>query len=234
MTAAHAHRAPSQLAIAHAKQRFVFHAVHMVMDGTFEAEWEEGEPRESKLVFIGKNLDGTQLDAAFNACLDSPEVRAKRLAALRFGVGDAVECNLGHGEWVSGVVVNRMYRDDAVPPGELAPYQVRLDLSGELIFAPQDDDEVVRAPRRRSPRLRELASGADVAESDLCHSDDDAHTHEHSHGYDHGHDHGGAHDEDTCDDPTHDHHHSQHGQPPSHDHDHTQAKGQAHKRMRRH
>jgi G3E family GTPase len=229
-----ARRSPRQLAIAHAKQRFVFHAVHMVMDGTFDAEWEEGEPRESKLVFIGKNLDAAELDANFDACLDSPELRASRLASLRFGVGDTVECNLGDEGWESGVVVKTMHRDDAVPPGQVAPYQVRLRLSGELIFAPCDDDEVVRAPRRRSTRLRDLGSGVGIAEAEHGHSH--GHSHDHSHDHSHGHGHGHEHDEDECTDPSHDHHHSKHEEQPTHDHDHAQpdAKHKAAKRSRRH
>ena len=37
----------------------------------------EGEARESKLVFIGKNLDPKALNAGFNSCLDTPELRAE-------------------------------------------------------------------------------------------------------------------------------------------------------------
>ena len=113
------------LAIAHSNRRFVFHAVHMSMDGTFEAPWADGEARESKLVFIGKNLDGKELNESFNGCLDTPELRAERLAALRFAVGAAVECNTGGGEWVAGEVIGHMYRDEGMPPGMIAPYQVR-------------------------------------------------------------------------------------------------------------
>ena len=60
------YRMKGVLAIAHAKERFVFHAVHMLMDGTFEAEWADDEPRESKLVFIGKDLDPAKLTDGFN------------------------------------------------------------------------------------------------------------------------------------------------------------------------
>ena len=68
------------LAIAHAKQRFVFHAVHMLMDGTFEAPWADGERRESKLVFIGKNLDPKALNASeLAAVFGSPYMFARKL-----------------------------------------------------------------------------------------------------------------------------------------------------------
>jgi len=36
-----------------------------------------------------------------------------------------------------------MYRDDGMPPGMVAPYQVKLD-SGDLIYAPEDSDELIR------------------------------------------------------------------------------------------
>ena len=129
------------LAIAHSDRRFVFHAVHMNMDGTFEAAWAEGEPRESKLVFIGKNLDDG-LKTAFQACLYTPETRDKKLKSLRFSVGDKVKCNTG-GKWSTGTVVNLMYREDGMPPGMIAPYQVKLD-NGDYIYAPADVDEVVK------------------------------------------------------------------------------------------
>ena len=38
-----------------------------------DSPWEEGEPRQSKLVFIGKNLDKEKLIAGFDACRDIPE-----------------------------------------------------------------------------------------------------------------------------------------------------------------
>jgi hypothetical protein len=36
-----------------------------------------------------------------------------------------------------------MYRDEYMPPGMVAPYQVKLD-NGGLIYAPQDSDELIR------------------------------------------------------------------------------------------
>ena len=115
----------------------------MIFNGNFEdEEWAEGEPRVSKLVFIGKNLDHAELQREFLACLSTPEAREKRLKALRFAIGDKVKCNLGS-SWGAGKVVALMYREDTMPPGMVAPYQVELD-SGDVIFAPSDDDSVVR------------------------------------------------------------------------------------------
>ena len=61
----------------------------MLMEGTFEAEWGDDEPRHSKLVFIGRGLDPAALNRGFNGCLDTPERRQERRAALRFRVGSA-------------------------------------------------------------------------------------------------------------------------------------------------
>ena len=41
--------------VAHAKRRFVYHAVHMSFEGSFEDEWAEDEPRASRLVFIARS-----------------------------------------------------------------------------------------------------------------------------------------------------------------------------------
>ena len=145
------YRMKGVLSIAHAKQRFVFHAVHMVLDGKFESEWGDDEPRDSKLVFIGKNLDCAALNEGFNACLDTPQTREAALKSLRFKIGDEVQCNTGDGEWVVGVVSKLMYTEEGMPPGLVAPYQVLLE-SNELIWAPSDEDCVIRKVRSRNKR----------------------------------------------------------------------------------
>ena len=50
-------------------RRYVFQGVHMVMDSDWGADWTPDEPRESRLVVIGRNLDGVELERAFAACL---------------------------------------------------------------------------------------------------------------------------------------------------------------------
>ena len=42
---------------------------------------------------------------------------------LRFGVGDKVECNVGH-SFLPGKVVRLNYREPDWPEGRYAPYQV--------------------------------------------------------------------------------------------------------------
>lgn len=47
--------------------RFVFQGVHMLMDGSPMGSWPDGA-RQSRIVFIGRNLDTMGLEEGFNAC----------------------------------------------------------------------------------------------------------------------------------------------------------------------
>ena len=47
--------------------RYVFQGVHMLMDGAPMGAWPEG-PRQSRIVFIGRNLDSMGLEDGFTAC----------------------------------------------------------------------------------------------------------------------------------------------------------------------
>ena len=49
-------------------KRFVFQGVHMILDGDLQREWREGEKRECKIVFIGRNLKEDDLRSGFLAC----------------------------------------------------------------------------------------------------------------------------------------------------------------------
>lgn len=49
--------------------RFAFQAVHMIADGDFIGPWKEGDPRKSKIVFIGRNLNRPQLRRGFEGCV---------------------------------------------------------------------------------------------------------------------------------------------------------------------
>jgi len=60
----------------------------------------------------------------------------------RFGVGEVVEAFTSNG-WERGEVVALNYREGEWPEGQVAPYQIMLQ-SGALIFAPLDEDRVVR------------------------------------------------------------------------------------------
>jgi len=52
-------------------RRYVFQGIHMVMDSDWGSEWQPGETRTSRLVFIGRNLDADELKSAFEACVAS-------------------------------------------------------------------------------------------------------------------------------------------------------------------
>ena len=109
-----------------AKNRFVYQAVHMVFNGDFGEKFEEGEKRQCKLVFIGKDLDKEALEQGFRACVMSEEkiqalaaARSQRqaeemarqqkiLEKLRFRLGDKVLCNTAEG-WSAGKIVDLMY-----------------------------------------------------------------------------------------------------------------------------
>jgi G3E family GTPase len=56
------------LAFPDEEKRFVVQGVHMIVEGDTQREWREGEPRTSRLVFIGRNLDRDELERAFAAC----------------------------------------------------------------------------------------------------------------------------------------------------------------------
>jgi G3E family GTPase len=49
-------------------KRFVFQGVHMMLDGEPQREWKAGEKRESKVVFIGRDLKEEEIRKGFLAC----------------------------------------------------------------------------------------------------------------------------------------------------------------------
>ncbi|MEA3106164.1 MAG: hypothetical protein QOI88_769 [Gammaproteobacteria bacterium] len=49
-------------------RRLVFQSVHMLLEADFQRQWRPLEPRFSKLVFIGRNLDKQSLQAGLTAC----------------------------------------------------------------------------------------------------------------------------------------------------------------------
>merc|ERR1712216_259194 len=137
------YRMKGVLSIAHAQEKFIYQAVHMIFNGDFDDPWGPDEKRQNKLVFIGKNLDHEALKAEFKKCLVTPEQQAKKLKSLRFAVGDKVQCNTEKG-WLPGSIVAVMYRADYMQPGMVAPYQIKLD-GGDLIFAPADSNNCIRS-----------------------------------------------------------------------------------------
>jgi G3E family GTPase len=109
--------------------KFVFQGVGMLFGSTMEGEWKPGEVRESRFVFIGRNLDRDFLKTTF----ESLRVTKK----LRFNVGDAVEASVG--VWAKGVVVAQW--DD----GNAYRIRVKKKRSSTEVWAPVDVDGYVRA-----------------------------------------------------------------------------------------
>lgn len=133
------------LAVDKSDQRYVYHGVHMLLQGDFVEPWGVDEERGCKLIFIGKDLDHDALREGFNECLATPENRQKWAAQLRFAVGDRVVCNAGSEGWLAGVVVSHFYRDETFPLGRTVPYEIRLEIDGGRIYAPADDDRCIRS-----------------------------------------------------------------------------------------
>jgi G3E family GTPase len=61
-------RSKGILAFADDPDRFVLQGVHMMLDGDHQRPWRDGEKRESRIVFIGRNLAEDKIRAGFAAC----------------------------------------------------------------------------------------------------------------------------------------------------------------------
>jgi hypothetical protein len=74
------------------------------------------------------------------SCIGPPDV------APRFSVGDRVECCIAVDPegWAPGTVISHWFRFPEWPISHYAPYQIKLDDSEELIFAPEDHDNCIR------------------------------------------------------------------------------------------
>jgi G3E family GTPase len=49
--------------------RFVFQGVHMILDGDHQRPWRDDEKRDSRIVFIGRNLPEDKIRKGFEACV---------------------------------------------------------------------------------------------------------------------------------------------------------------------
>ncbi|KAJ8553577.1 hypothetical protein K7X08_024255 [Anisodus acutangulus] len=63
------YRMKGLLSVQGMDERFVFQGVHDIFQGSPDRPWRSDEPRTNKIVFIGKNLDGKELEEGFKACL---------------------------------------------------------------------------------------------------------------------------------------------------------------------
>lgn len=117
------------IAVKGKDQPFVFQGVGMMFSGNFQGAWKADEKRESKFVFIGKNLDTKLLKMGFEACQVDME--------LRFKIGDTVEANVG--TWEAGEIVKTWDDGNA--------YRIKLKKGGTEVWGPVDIDAYVRVPK---------------------------------------------------------------------------------------
>ena len=110
-------------------EKYVFQGVHMLFGGDFTREiglWKEGEKRECRFVFIGRDLDHEALKKGLMEC---------RAEELRFNVGDKVYANIG--EFTEGRILKTW--------DEGNPYRVEIQNEEKSnVWVPIDDDDYVR------------------------------------------------------------------------------------------
>ncbi|CAE7382966.1 CBWD2 [Symbiodinium natans] len=126
-------RYKGMLAVKGMETKYLFQGVHMLFNGGFEGgyKWKEGEKRECRFVFIGRNLDKILLEKKFMDC--------KVLSEARFNTGDKVEANVPGG-WTKGTIL-KVWDDGN-------PYRIKLD-NGTEVWAPDDSDDFVRSVRQK-------------------------------------------------------------------------------------
>ena len=117
------------LAVKGMDAKFVFQGVHMLFGGEFSEEiglWKEGEERECRFVFIGRDLDPEALQQGLMAC---------QAEDLRFKVGDTVYANIG--EFTKGRILKCW--------DEGNPYRVEIQNDEKTnVWVPIDNDNYVR------------------------------------------------------------------------------------------
>jgi G3E family GTPase len=50
-------------------ERYVFQGVHMMLEGDHQRPWKDGEPRQSRMVFIGRELPEATIREGFESCI---------------------------------------------------------------------------------------------------------------------------------------------------------------------
>ena len=118
------------IAVKGMDQKFVFQGVHMLFNGEFSEEiglWKDGEARECRFVFIGKNLDHKALQEGLMNCMAEE---------LRFNVGDTVYANIG--EFTEGRILKCWDQGN--------PYRVEIQNEKKSnVWVPIDNDNFVRS-----------------------------------------------------------------------------------------
>src|SRR5437773_10982866 len=62
-------RSKGILAFTGDDDRYVFQGVHMMLEGDHQRKWKDGEPRESRVVFIGRELPEQMIRDGFADCI---------------------------------------------------------------------------------------------------------------------------------------------------------------------
>ena len=62
-------RSKGILAFTDDDERYVFQGVHMMLEGDHQRPWKDGEARESRLVFIGRELPEQTIRDGFESCI---------------------------------------------------------------------------------------------------------------------------------------------------------------------
>ena len=117
------------LAVKGMDQKYVFQGVHMLFNGAYTEEiglWKEGEDRECRFVFIGRDLDHDALQEGLMNC---------KAEKLRFKRGDIVYANIG--ECTRGKILKCW--------DEGNPYRVEIQNKEKTnVWVPIDSDTYVR------------------------------------------------------------------------------------------
>ena len=118
------------LAVKGMDEKYVFQGVHMLFGGKFSEDiglWKEGEKRECRFGFIGRDLDHEALESGLMECLAED---------LRFNVGDTVYANIG--QFTEGKILKCWDQGN--------PYRVEIQNEEKSnVWVPVDSDEFVRS-----------------------------------------------------------------------------------------
>ena len=125
------------LSVAGHNNKFVFQGVGMLFSGSFvDAEWADGEKRENRFVFIGRDLDKKKLIDGFMACQCSE--------VLRFKIGDVIKARAGRNKatdtdgYTEGTIIKTWDQGNC--------YRIKLhDGQDTNVWGPIDEDVYVKA-----------------------------------------------------------------------------------------
>jgi G3E family GTPase len=118
------------LAVKGVDEKYVFQGVHMLFGGDYSRDiglWKQGETRECRFVFIGRDLDHDALQKGLMEC---------QAEDLRFNIGDLVYANIG--EFTEGKIIKTWDQGN--------PYRVEIQNEEKSnVWVPIDNDEFIRA-----------------------------------------------------------------------------------------